>query len=68
MAALPPDVWKGSAVSHTKLNTKSFRLGCLPESRRLSAHQAAQRISQYRRFFHIVSSLGPRMGSDSDKS
>jgi hypothetical protein len=27
MAALPPDVWKGSAFSHTRLNTKSFRLG-----------------------------------------
>jgi hypothetical protein len=40
--ALPPDVRKGSAFPYTKLNNKVFRLGRLPESRRLSAHQAAQ--------------------------
>ena len=42
IAALPPDVRKGSAFPSTRLNTKAFRLGRLPESRRLSAHQAAQ--------------------------
>jgi hypothetical protein len=35
---LPPDVRKGLAFPHTRLNTKAFRLGHLPESHRLSAH------------------------------
>jgi hypothetical protein len=43
IAALPPDVRKGfPAFPYTGLNTKAFRLGRLPESRRLSAHRAAQ--------------------------
>jgi hypothetical protein len=35
-------VRKGSAFPSTRLNTKVLRLGRLPESHRLSAHQAAQ--------------------------
>jgi hypothetical protein len=42
IAALPPDVRKGSAFPSTRLNTKAVRLGRLPESHRLSADQAAQ--------------------------
>ena len=42
VAALPPDVRKGLAFPYVELNTKAFRLGRLPESRRLSAHQGAQ--------------------------
>jgi hypothetical protein len=42
IAALPPDVRKGLAFPYITLNTKAFRLGRWPESRRLSAHQAAQ--------------------------
>jgi len=41
-AALPPDVRKGSAFPYLLLRTKGFGLGGWPESRRLSAHQAAQ--------------------------
>ena len=42
IAALPPDVRKGSAFPYLRLNLKVFRLGRFPESRRLSASQAAQ--------------------------
>jgi hypothetical protein len=42
IAALPPDVRKGSAFPYIGLDTKAFSLGRLPESPRLSAHQAAQ--------------------------
>ena len=42
IAALPPDVRKGSAFPSTRLNIKAFRLGRLPESHRLSAHQEVQ--------------------------
>ena len=42
IAALPPDVRKGSAFPRARLNIEPFRLGRLPESQRLSAHQAAQ--------------------------
>jgi len=45
-AALPPAVRKGSAFTarqvQEKGNNKAFRLGGLPESRRLSAQQAAE--------------------------
>ena len=34
IAALPPDLRKGSAFPYLGLNTKAFRLGRLPESRK----------------------------------
>ncbi len=46
MAALPPAVRKGSAFpaqqAQEETKNKALRLGCLPESRRLSVQQAAE--------------------------
>ena len=59
IAALPPDVRKGSAFPHTRLNTKAFRLGRLPESHRLSAHQAAQPQQPVTAIFSPFHTPGP---------
>ena len=42
IAALPPAVRKGSALPALKLKIRLFGLSRLPESRRLSARQAAE--------------------------